>query len=126
MSIEVLGWLAGIGRAGDAGTSRKCWKGWFSGSSGLRFACPVRSAARPGRFGGFQVLQHPKKRPGPPRGRLWVRGLPGFGGLDALVQLRGQGLGDLVCGHLGFQIVSQAGAAGLVAVGGGQPDLGEN
>ena len=85
----------------------------------------MRSAARPGRFEGFQVLPHPKKRPGPPGGRLWVRVLPGFGGLgglDALVQLRGEGLGlgDLVCGHLGFQIVSQACGAGLVAVGGGE------
>ena len=82
---------------------------------------------------------------------MWVRVLPGFGGLDALAQLRGEGLGlgDLVCGHLGFQIVSQDCVAGLVAVGGGevvpgmsldevvggavavligggQPDLGEN
>ena len=50
-----------------------------------------------------------------------MRGLPGFGS-DALVQLRGEGLGlgDLVCGHLGFQIVSQACIAGLVAVGGGE------
>ena len=86
--------------------------------------CAQRGPSWP--FWGVSGTPHPKKRPGPPRGRLWVRGLPGFGGLDALVQLRGQGLGDLVCGHLGFQIVSQAGAAGLVAVGGGQPDLGEN